>query len=176
MMKRLFLLRHAKAVAATPSDEDRERPLVERGRDDAHAMGIYLNKTHGAPDCVLCSPSARTVETWDVVSRGLDAMPDMRLVDALYLAPWSAILKLVRTVHDDVSSLLVIGHNPGMEELADILARKPKDNAEKKRSEALDEKFPTATLAVFHFDTEKWKNIAAGDGELADFKKPKDIG
>ncbi len=174
-MKRLFLLRHAKAVAATPSDEDRERPLMERGRDDARAMGDYLNKTHGSPDCVLCSPSARTVETWDIVSRGLDAMPDMRLVEALYLAPWSVILKLVRTMHDDVSTVLVIGHNPGMEELADILTRKPKGSAEKKRTEALDEKFPTATLAVFHFDTEKWKNIAAGEGELADFKKPKDL-
>ena len=174
-MKRLFLLRHAKAVAAELSAEDRERPLTERGHDDALLMGAYLNNAHGAPDLVLCSPSARTVETWELISRGLDAVPKVRMVDALYLAPWTVILKLIRTVHDETENLLVIGHNPGMENLAEVLAREAKDDAEKKRASSLDEKFPTATMAVFTFEVEHWKNVAAGEGVLADFKRPKDV-
>jgi phosphohistidine phosphatase len=175
MMKRLFLLRHAKAVAADAHTEDSARVLAERGRSDALRMGEYLRKTHGAPDLVLCSTASRTVETWELASRAFEAPPKVQFMEALYLAPWSAILKLARAAPDSAASLLIIGHNPGMENLADILAREPKGSSEKKRANSLEEKFPTAALAVFHFDAQKWKNIAAGEGVLADFRRPKDV-
>jgi phosphohistidine phosphatase len=173
-MKRLVLLRHAKSLQDT-SVKDKERPLNDRGRNDAPRMGVYMHHRRYIPQLVLCSPSKRTAETWELLAPELDASPDVRFVEALYLAPAPTIAKLVRAVAPGVQTLLVIGHNPGLEDCAQAFARKPVTGEERKRDAALRTKFPTCALAVLDFDVESWPEAAAGSGILADFERPKGL-
>lgn len=172
-MKRLMLLRHAKSLR-DESKKDKDRPLNDRGRADAPRMGSYMHHMHYAPDLVLCSSSRRTRETWALVAAELDGAPGVRFEDALYLASSKAIQKIVAAA-DAAACLLVIGHNPGTEECARVLAREPHDKRERKLLAELGEKFPTGALAVFEFDVSSWKEIEAGKGALIDFVVPKGL-
>jgi phosphohistidine phosphatase len=172
-MKRLYLLRHAKAVPPEPALEDHDRALAVRGMHDAGAMARYMRKNGFIPDLVLSSTSARTRQTTDLVLRELEARSDYR--DALYLAEAGKILALVQAVPQAVAGVMVVGHNPGLEHLANLLAREPVRRKERVRRDVLEEKFPTAALAVLDFDIDKWRDIRPGEGELIDFVRPKDI-
>ncbi len=174
-MKRLFLLRHAKAVAGDADGEDFARELAPRGHEDAARMGEILRKRGSLPDLVLCSAARRTLETWGDVSRAFSKPPKIELVDTLYLAPASTILALLRAAPGRAERLLVIGHNPGLETLALHLVRKPKGAEAREHVRAMANEFPTCTLAVFDFAVSAWKDIAAGEGTLADFIRPKDL-
>ena len=172
-MKRLYLLRHAKAVPADPELDDYARALTVRGMHDAAAMARYLRKNNFIPDLILVSSSARTRQTADLVLREIEAKPDYR--DSLYLAETEKILSLVLAAPQSVGGLMVVGHNPGLEELATLLAREPVRRKERQRRDVLEEKFPTAALAVLDFDIEKWREIKPGQGKLADFVRPRDL-
>ena len=172
-MKRLYLLRHAKAVAVEPGQDDHGRALTVRGMHDAGAMARYLLKNDFTPELMLISTSARTRQTADLVLREIAAKPEYR--EALYLAEAGKILGLVQAAPAGVSSLMVVGHNPGLEELATLLAREPVRRKERVRRDVLEEKFPTAALAVLDFDIEKWREIRPGEGKLADFVRPRDL-
>jgi len=173
-MRRLLLLRHAKAVTESPGG-DHARVLNARGREDAARMGGFLHTKKLTPDSVLCSSAARTMETWQLVAPELGNAPQAEFLDGLYLASWKAILNIVRAAPDATKSLLVIGHNPGLEECALALAHKPDSKEERARCDELREKFPTCSLALFECDIAHWRELATGANKLTAFVRPKDL-
>ncbi len=112
-MKRLVLLRHAKAIPAAPDFEDRDRRLADRGRSDAIRIGQFLKEENCVPELVLCSTALRTRQTLDLVVPQLGAAPVTRLLPELYLARWLTIVNLVRQVRERAETLMIVGHNPG---------------------------------------------------------------
>lgn len=174
-MKRLVLLRHAKAISDKPGLDDRDRMLADRGRADAVRMGRYLREEGCVPDAVLCSPAARTHETLDLVLPQLGSAPWVKYPEELYLARWLTIVNLVRETAKATGALMVVGHNPGLEDCARKLARPPGDAQGRRLHEALRTKFPTAAAAVLDFDIADWKHVETGAGELEHFASPKDL-
>lgn len=172
-MKRLFLLRHAKAQPADGSVEDYDRTLMLSGMQDGAAMARYLRKADYRVDTIICSAAARTTQTAELVLHELTAEIDYR--ENLYLADPARILAAVRAMPASVSSLMVVGHNPGLEECATLLAREPVRRKERARHEALEEKFPTCALAILDFDVGRWRDVAQNSGKLVDFVRPKDL-
>ncbi|GAA0568507.1 histidine phosphatase family protein [Rhizomicrobium electricum] len=174
-MKRLILLRHAKAVPASPDLDDRDRRLADRGRSDAIRMGQFLKEEALLPELVLCSPAQRTRETLDLVLPQLFVTPIVRHLPELYLARWLTIVNLVRQVRDKADTLLLIGHNPGLEEAVKKLARPPGDTKTRKLHQLLGAEYPTAAVAILEFDVEMWSAVERGDGELLNFVRPRDL-
>ena len=172
-MKRLFLLRHAKAQPADGGCEDFDRTLMLSGMQDGSAMARYLRKSDYHVELILCSPSARTTQTAELVLQELDGEVDYR--DNLYLAEAAKIVAAVRGAPVQVTHLMVVGHNPGLEATATLLAREPVRRKERARHEALEEKFPTCALAILDFDVGRWRDVAQGGGKLKDFVRPKDL-
>lgn len=172
-MKRLFLLRHAKAVPAETGIEDFERTLMLSGMQDAGAMARYLRRGDHTVGLILSSSAARTAQTAELVLQQLECEVEYR--EALYLASPAKILAAVRGAPITVPSLMIVGHNPGLEALATLLAREPVRRKERARHEALEEKFPTCALAILDFDVGRWRDVTAGTGKLVDFVRPKDL-
>lgn len=172
-MKRLFLLRHAKAAPAESGTEDFDRTLMLSGMQDAGAMARYLRKNDHAVELILCSPAARTTQTAELVLHQIPSEIEYR--EALYLADAARILAAVRGAPAAVASLMVVGHNPGLETCAASLAREPVRPKERARFDALEEKFPTCALAILDFDAGRWRDVAQGSGKLVDFVRPKDL-
>jgi phosphohistidine phosphatase len=174
-VKRLVLLRHAKAIPAAPDLDDRDRRLADRGRSDAIRMGQFLKEESCVPELVLCSTALRTRETLDLVVPQLGAAPVTRLLPELYLARWLTIVNLVRQVREKADTMMIVGHNPGLEECAKKLARPPGDTKARKLHQLLQSEYPTAAVAVFEFDVDIWSAIERGEGELQNFVRPRDF-
>jgi len=174
-VKHLLLLRHAKAERGAPGIGDKARALAPRGREDAAHIGRFLSEEAYVADLVLCSASARTRETLEIVLPQLNAKPAVHYLDELYLADVEAILALVRRTRDTIGSLMIVGHNPGLEECARSLVRPPDDRKLRKHYETMAQKFPTGALAVIDFQAEHWKAIGGWVGELKLFVRPKDL-
>ncbi len=155
--------------------DDRDRTLAERGRADAIRMGQYLKEEACVPQLVLCSTAVRTRETLDLILPQLGEAPAVRLMGELYLARWISIVNIIRQVREPAETLLVVGHNPGLEECARKLARPPGDTKARKLHQTLNEEFPTAGLAVFEFDIDAWSGVERGEGELETYIRPKDL-
>jgi phosphohistidine phosphatase len=170
-MKRLFLLRHAKSSWDDAALTDHDRPLALRGRRAAPRIGEHMRGEGWIPDLVLCSTARRAVETLDLVLPRLGRSPPVRHLASLYLAPPSRILARLESLADDVGSVLVVGHNPGMETLARRLAA----HGSKKARDQLSEKFPTAALAVLDLDVEAWADVAGAAGRLVEFVRPRQL-
>lgn len=170
-MRTLYLLRHAKSDWSDAAAADIDRPLAARGRAAAPAVGAYM-RAHGlAPSLVLCSPARRTRETWDLVAATLDAAPAVEFPDALYLASEVALLATARAAPDRHESVLLIGHNPGMQEFATSLSGAGKPKALRR----VADKFPTGGLAVISFEAARWADVAPGRGRLERFVRPRDL-
>ncbi|MGW3564984.1 SixA phosphatase family protein [Streptomyces sp. NPDC000941] len=164
--RRIVLLRHAKAD--WPQVSDHERPLAERGRQDALLAGRRLVEAGITPELTLCSTAVRTRETWKLVVHELPQRPKTVYEERLYEASLGELLALLNETPDDVSELLVVGHNPGMHALADALA----GEAEKGTRERMARSgFPTSALAVVTFSG-SWKSVEHGVGRLSDFWAP----
>jgi phosphohistidine phosphatase len=163
-LKTLYILRHAKA-AQESREGDAERPLMKRGRRAAAAIGEYLAALEPPPRLVLCSTSARTRETLDEILPAFDREPQLLFEDALYLAGASRLLDRLQRLPEQTGSVLLIGHNPGLHQLAAALASEPG---------ALAESFPTAALAVLRI-TGRWSALRAHQAKLVDFKTPKSL-
>ncbi|KAB1074690.1 SixA phosphatase family protein [Methylobacterium planeticum] len=169
-MRRLILLRHAKSDRPA-GVADLERPLNPRGREAAPRMGAYLAAEGLVPDHVVVSPARRTRETWDLVEGALGAIPHAS-VDAVYEAPASALHRVLRETPAEARSLLLVGHNPGLQDLALKLVRSgPREAMARLRTG-----FPTAALAVIDFEAAAWSEIGWGEGRLERFVTPKDLG
>jgi len=174
-VKRLLLLRHAKTVPGGPGIDDHARMLLPRGRNDASAMGRYVRDHHYEPDLIASSSSRRTVETAELLSVSLQGAARSQFSETLYLAEPESIVTFIKNTHDKIETLMVVGHNPGMEAVATELAREPVKRKERDRFDLIEEKFPTAALAVLEFPVEHWRDIALGTGVLSDFVRPRDL-
>jgi phosphohistidine phosphatase len=172
-MKRLLLLRHAKAAQDT-GEGDHDRPLTDRGRKDAARVGHAMDVRGYGPDSVLCSKARRTMETWQRLSPELVRAPAPEFCKELYLASPKTIVGRIQHTPSHVTSLLLLGHNPGIEECALRLARTPVSKAEARHLQEMKEKFPTCALAVLDFDVESWSD-ATGGGILLEFIRPRDL-
>jgi phosphohistidine phosphatase len=165
----LFLLRHAKSSWRDGGIDDRDRPLNARGHRAALLVAAHLAR-QPAPGLVLCSSARRTRETFDYIARALAAPPPIAIEEALYLATARIIAERIAAVPDDIATLLVIGHNPGLHELAAALAR---HGARHDRAR-LAAKFPTAALASFRL-AGPWRAIAHAPIALAGYVVPGDL-
>lgn len=168
-MLRLLLLRHAKS--SWPSGtSDTERPLSDRGEAAARLMGSYIAHHSLFPDRVLCSPARRTRDTWTGLSAAWPAAREPDFDARLYGATRHAILSIVREA-DAPRTLLVIGHNPGLQEAAEsLIAAGDVDLRERLR-----EKLPTAALAVIDFTAAAWSDIHERSGRLDRYVTPRSI-
>jgi phosphohistidine phosphatase len=169
-MHTLYLLRHAKSSWADQTLPDRERPLARRGRRDAKRIAKHLARLEIAPEIVLCSTAERTRETLELVGPAFGATSMVSLEANLYAASAEELLERIRAVPETVASVMVIGHNPGLQDLALVLAS---DGAELGRLEA---KFPTAALATLTLVDTSWRRLSQGDAMLAAYVVPKQLG
>lgn len=161
----IVLLRHAKAD--WPQVADHDRPLAERGRQDAPAAGEWLAEHGISPQLTLCSTATRTRETWKLAVHQLPHRPRTVYEDRLYEAPPGQIIEVINETPDEVRDLLVIGHNPGIQSAADVLAGSGDSEAHARLSRG----FPTAALAVLRFNG-PWKSVEPGAAELTEFWAP----
>ena len=172
-MRRLMLLRHAKTEHEAPSGRDQDRRLDDRGRDDAADLGRFIGRHPPLPDAVLVSPAVRAHQTWEIVREALqDAGPAPRveLLPELYAADPAQLLQTIRDASAaDPKVLLVVGHNPGMHELALALS----GSGDEAARQALASNLPTSGLAVFDFTIEDWNDVAFRRGQLAQYVTPK---
>ena len=170
--RRLLLLRHAKAERAAADAEDHERPLSRRGRVDAEGIGAAIEARGLEPDHVLCSSSRRTRETFDRIRPHLPEELAVVIDRELYLAPPDRILARIAAVDDRVRTLLVVGHNPGIAELAELLA----GDGDADALARMRDKFPTCGLAEIHGQAARWRELAPGGGMLVAFLTPRSLG
>jgi phosphohistidine phosphatase len=170
-MRRLILLRHAKTDRAQPGERDVDRRLVERGRKDAALIGGYMAKHALAPDRVLVSPAVRTQETWKAASAAFRPTPAAATVERLYDATAHTIFGVVKEAPAAAQSVLVIGHNPGVHELALMLVA----SGDIEAREQLAEKLPTSGLIVIAFAADAWTQLHPHSGRLERFVTPKTL-
>ncbi|POR53924.1 SixA phosphatase family protein [Bosea psychrotolerans] len=170
-MRRLMLLRHAKSNWPT-GVADRERPLATRGREAAPVMGRYLAEELLLPDLVLISPARRTLETWELVAAMLPEKPPSHVEPRIYEAKTDRLLHTAQEVDPGVRTLLMIGHNPGFEELAAMLT----GHGDRYASARMSQKYPTCGLAVLDFAIEDWRDLSPRGGRLDRFVTPASLG
>ncbi|MFJ5706569.1 SixA phosphatase family protein [Streptomyces sp. NPDC093105] len=166
--RRIVLLRHAKADWG--QETDHERPLAERGRKDAPVAGRKLAQSGIHFDLALCSTAARTRETWKLAVHELPERPRTVYEERIYEASLGELIALLNEIPEDVSDVLLIGHNPGMHALADALAGDAEGDALARMNRS---GYPTAAYAVLTF-TGTWKSVEHGVGRLVDFWTPHD--
>lgn len=169
MTKKILLLRHAKSSWAEPGAADIARPLAPRGRAAAPAMAALIRDRAWRPDRVLCSTAVRTRETWALMAPVLGPDIAVRYLKDLYLAPPLRILDRLHRLPESVGTVMAIGHNPGLQDLAVGLAV----DGDPALIERLSRKFPTAALAVIECGVARWRDVAAGT--LAAYVRPKDL-
>jgi phosphohistidine phosphatase len=168
-MHTLYLLRHAKSSWSDPTLPDEERPLAPRGRRDAKRVAEHLVQLGIEPGLVLCSSAERTRQTLELVRPALGATTSVVLEAELYAAGADTLLAHLRAVPDRVASVLLIGHNPGLQDLALLLASA---GAELSR---LESKFPTAALAILALPTANWRELSRADAVLDAFVVPREL-
>ncbi|MEL5956455.1 histidine phosphatase family protein [Streptomyces sp. CLV115] len=166
---RLIVLRHAKS-ARPDGVPDHQRPLAGRGRRDAPAAGRWLREAHCVPDLVICSTARRTRQTWDLVAAQLDASPEVVFEPRVYEASASALAAVVRDVPERRRTVLLIGHQPGVQDLVLSLVGGGDDEV-LARARA---KFPTSAVAVLVVPS-AWAQLAPGTAALVDFAVPRGI-
>lgn len=170
-MRRLLILRHAKSDWPT-GYSDFERPLAPRGRLAAPLMGHYLKNEGLIPDLAIVSPARRTVETWELVHPELGETVPHRLERRIYEAPYEHLVEVIKAVADDVRTLLMVGHNPGSEELAAAMT----GFGDRFAAQRMQRKYPTAGLCVLDFEIEHWADLAERSARLDRFVTPQSLG
>jgi phosphohistidine phosphatase len=168
-MKILTLLRHAKSGWDDPVRRDFDRPLNPRGRRAAHIVGREMRSLGLAFDRIVASPARRVVETIGEVASSFGPLaPDYD--ERVYLASAETLIELVRETPEPVERLLLVGHNPGLEELALFLAcREGPLRAE------VAVKYPTGTLAEIALPAVHWREVDEGQGTIVRFIRPRDL-
>ena len=172
-MLTLILLRHAKAEPGSFAVADIDRPLAERGHADAPRMGAWLVAEKLVPDYIVCSSSRRTRETLDRVAPAFGVAIETKFEPAIYEATTMRILTVVRRTPARVRTLLVIGHNPGLEDLTDDLMSK----SDKVAGQRFEQKYPTSGLAVLTWPApsavDAWAKLTPRSAYLAAFTAPR---
>lgn len=165
-----MLLRHAKS--AWPDVPDHERPLAGRGERAAPVMGRWLRATGHVPDLVLCSTARRARETWRLAAAELGATPPVRFDDRLYRASAPDLLGLARRAPSPVRTLLIVGHDPAIHDLAVTLAGSGSGAAA--MAGRMRVKFPTGAVAVLEF-TGNWDQLGGEGTRLTSFVTPREV-
>lgn len=170
--RRLVVVRHAKS--AWPEVDDHSRPLAPRGRRDAPAAGRWLREAGVVPDRVVCSTALRTRQTWDLVGPellvgpGADAEPAVVYDERLYDAGADEVLAVVRGTPDDVRTLLVVGHNPAVQDVTLALAGDTVGDSRDQVRVA----FPTSAIAVLSCP-QRWSALTPGSARLTAVAVPR---
>jgi phosphohistidine phosphatase len=172
-MRRLMLLRHAKTENDAPSGHDQDRRLDNRGRHDAAEIGGWIGRNPPFPNLVLVSPAVRALQTWEIAWEAMKELvpgPKIELLAELYGADVSQLLETIRNASSaDPKRLMIVGHNPGMHELAIALA----GSGDSTGRRALADNLPTAGLAILDFHIDDWADIRLRRGRLELFVSPK---
>jgi phosphohistidine phosphatase len=163
-MKTLFLLRHAKAEASSPDGRDLHRELAARGRKDAGRVGKAIRKLGAAPEVILCSPSTRTRSTVDCLLEKLKLAPLVVFEESIYEATAEDLLNVLRAQSAD--RVMIVGHNPGLEQLAALLLSSGSDSV----------RLPTCGFARFDFEIDDWRRAGEAPGRLEWVLNPEVLG
>ena len=163
-MKTLLLLRHAKSSWKDDSLPDHDRPLNKRGKQAAPRMGHLMKKQGLVPDLVLSSTARRARDTAEAAVKAAGHKEPIVFLEGLYLATAGELLEQARVVPDEsVGRVLLVAHNPGMEDLVNVLA-------------GTREPFPTAALAAFRIEIQSWRDLALGvEAKLVNVFRPRDL-
>jgi phosphohistidine phosphatase len=167
----LFLLRHAKSSWADPTLADHDRPLAPRGRRAATRIAQHVRSEAVRPALVLCSSARRARDTLDVLKPALGHQVEVRVDDALYGADARQLLDRLREVGQDIASVMIVGHNPGLHDLAVELTG---DGTEAAISQ-LHTKFPTGALATLDVGRTRWDELAPGQAYLTSLVLPRQL-
>jgi len=163
-VKRLLIVRHAKAEKVAPRGGDFERPLAPRGETDAVEMGRRLSRGKTHPDAIATSPAERALATARLIARELDFRWDeISTVKSAYLADGGSLLEVVRKLDDRVEIALIVGHNPGVSELANTLVR------------GFTQELPTGAVVTIDLPADTWPGVRRGSGTLRSYDYPKNI-
>ena len=162
-MKTLYVLRHAKSSWDDCSLSDFERPLNERGIKTAPLMGKEMKKNDFVPEIIICSTAKRAEQTAKLVKDSAEFDAEIMFEEAIYEASVTTLLHIVSEIDNEFDSALIVGHNPGFENLVRVLTGKV-------------EAMPTAGLAVINLEIESWNEINTESGNLREFIRPKEIG
>ncbi|MFN7399883.1 MAG: SixA phosphatase family protein [Sandaracinobacter sp.] len=170
-MKTLSLLRHAKSSWDDPVERDFDRPLNGRGHRAARRMGEWLRAEGLQFDRIIASPALRIRQTIEGVETGLGQRLRIEQDKRIYMASAATLFDLVRECPDSVGHLLVIGHNPGLEDLL-LIATEGDQSALRREAEL---KYPTATFASIDIACDRWADLPEGGARLAHFTRPRDL-
>lgn len=162
-MKTLFLLRHAKSTWHDPNLPDFDRPLNARGRKAAELIGTFLRKEKATPDLVLSSPAVRARETIEIVIKTAKLPAELRYDQRIYEASSIILVEVISQIEDDKSGVLLVGHNPGMENLLELLTGRAEHMA-------------TGMLVKVDLKAARWSKALEGQGNLDWLVKPKELG
>ena len=169
MSRRLYLVRHAKSSWKQVELDDHDRPLSGRGRRASDLLARHLREQGIVPALVLCSTSRRTRETLERIAPALPRRTRVLYEEELYGASATTLLGRLRGVPDEVASVMLIGHNPAVEDLALELARPSAERHE------LAVKFPTGALATLSVPGGSWRALDHGAAELVAFVRPREL-
>lgn len=161
-MKTLFLLRHAKSSWKDESLSDFERPLNRRGKRASEAVGRYLKTKIVVPELILCSPAVRARETIERLMKTAKWTTEVRYDQRIYGAGGLRLVEVISQIENDRKVAMLVGHNPGMEELLMLLA-------------GISESIPTGTVAKIALKTTKWANAADKRATLEWLVKPSEL-
>ncbi len=167
-MRRLILLRHAKTERAEPGGRDRDRKLTKRGRAEAPLIGAYMAHHRLVPDLVLISPVARVKETWSLVLPAFAKAPRVVKDERIYNASPERLFSVIAETRN-AHSLLVVGHNPGLQDIAVQLIA----TGDVEARERVAEKLPTSGLVVIDFPIDDWSRLHPHSGRLEHFVTPR---
>jgi phosphohistidine phosphatase len=169
-VRTVILLRHGKSSWSDSTLSDIDRPLAPRGERASRRIAKYMRRKRIRPTLVLCSPSLRTRQTLEAIEPSLGKGCSIELVPQLYAASERELLERLQALPESVTSVMLIGHNPGLQNLALVLASRGADLPQ------LEEKFPTGALATLVVQSENWPALSSGDAELVDYVVPRQLG
>ena len=161
-MRILYLLRHAKSSWNDASLSDFDRPLKQRGRDAAEQMGVFLASKKANVSALIVSPAVRTRQTIEILLRHAPLGVEPQFDERIYEATLATLVRVVAEIPDEKESAMLVGHNPGMEQMLAFLTRETRH-------------MPTAALARLTLDCASWKEVGRGTGKLDWFVTPKDL-
>jgi phosphohistidine phosphatase len=166
-VRTLVLLRHAKSSWDDPALGDFERPLAPRGKRDAPKIGRFLASSGAEVDFVLCSNAVRARETWKLVAKAARFGGLVEFTDEIYEAPAERLMRLVRGLPDTAACAMLVGHNPGFEDLIRVLCS---------RESRMSVTVPTGALACVDCNADRWEGVSPAAGSLRWLVVPKILG
>lgn len=171
-MKRIYVLRHSKAGHTNKKLlDDHERPLTEKGVEVCGVVTDFLRQQQPLPQRVLCSTAVRAKQTAQYVLEGLDQIVPIDYIPSLYLAEPSHIIQLIHGLDDKVESVMIVGHNPGLQQFSILLP----GSGDKKKFRSMRSNFPPPSMAVFDVDQKSWQDVGEQSAELVDFLVAKTV-